>query len=118
MATTGGLFILICWLNTALIEYSEWIRLRHAGGEAPHASTIVAGRHLPGVGLGIAALAAWMTMLGSFRLEMPVLVAIALSASLLAALGYFWRHMAINAVRVLADVTLLTPCLVLLLWRS
>ncbi len=117
MAMTGGLFILICWLNTALIEYSEWIRLRHAGAEAPHASTIVAGRHLPAVGVGLAALASWMTLVGAFRLELPVLIAIALSASLLAVLGYFWRRLAINAVRVLADVMLLTPCLVLLLWR-
>jgi hypothetical protein len=117
MAITGALFILICWLNTALIEYSEWIRLRYASADAPHASTIIAGRHLLGIGIGLAALTSWMTMLGSFRLELPVLAAIALSALLLAMLGYFWRHLAINAVRVLADVTLLTPCLVLLLWR-
>jgi hypothetical protein len=118
MAVTAALFILICWLNTALIEYSEWIRLRHAGAETPHASTIIAGRHLPAIGISVAAAASLLAFVGSLHLEFPLLIAIALSASLLAVLGYFWRHLAINAVRVLADVTLLTPSIVLLLWRG
>ena len=108
------LFVLLCWLNAALIEYSEWLRLRRGRWQTPHASTVTVGRHLLGIGIVVALAALWMTFPAAFHVDLPLLWAIALSAVALAGLGLWWRHLAIDTVRVLADATLLTPGLVLL----
>jgi hypothetical protein len=78
---------------------------------------VFAGRHLPAIGSGVALLALWVALLGSFRAEIPLMVAVAMSALALAALGLCWRRLTINQTRVLADVTLLTPAIVLLFVR-
>ncbi len=114
MAIALALFILICWLNIVLIEYSEWVRLRFRRSDAPHTSTITAGKHLLPASLGVGIVASGLTQPALSRLENPVLAAITLSAVSLAALGSCWRHLSISAVRVLADAALFSPAVVLL----
>jgi hypothetical protein len=106
-----ALFMLTCWLNLVLIEYTEWTSLRGQQSQTPHATTIAAGKHLLPIGLVIATAGLCLSVAG---LEYRVLLAISCSALALAALGFCWRKFSLNAVRVLADATLLTPALVLL----
>jgi hypothetical protein len=112
-----ALFAVVSWMNAALIEYSEWIRLRLACGEAPHPSTILAGKHLPVIGVATTLLTGCLAVAPGFHAELPVLSAVALSALALAALGWHWRRLGIDQIRVLADAALLTPGVVLLLMR-
>ena len=109
------LFVLLCWVNAALIEYSEWIRLRLARWRTPHASTVAAGKYLLAIGIAVAVLALCLAAAPAFHAELPILAAVALSALALAGLGFCWRRLAIDQVRVLADATLLTPGVILLL---
>lgn len=115
------LFAALCWMNAALIEYSEWIRLRFERGKAPHASTIAAGKHLAVIGVVVALLTGGLALVSGFvyaHAELPLLSAVALSALALAWLGWSWRRLGIDQVRVLADASLLTPAVILLLmWR-
>jgi hypothetical protein len=107
-------FVVICWLNLVLIEYAEWIGLRDRSSEAPHRSSIAAGKRLPIVCGGVALIALSLSALSVTTSEHGVLLAVTLSALALAALGLYWRKLSIHAVRVLADATLLTPAVILL----
>ncbi|MGA8221630.1 MAG: hypothetical protein WB780_08240, partial [Candidatus Acidiferrales bacterium] len=68
-----------------------------------------------GAAVGVLALSAMASRW--FPLARPILLAEALSAMGLAMLGWQWRRISSYAVRVAADVVLLTPLLLFLLRR-
>ena len=51
------LFLLVLWMNTLIIEYSEWVTLRRRDTDRPHESTILVGRHLAAFGATVGVLA-------------------------------------------------------------
>ena len=111
------LFLLVLWMNTLLIEYSEWVTLRRQDADRPHESTIRAGRHLAGFGLGVGVVALGAVASRWFPVTQPILLAEGLSALGLAMLGWQWRRISSYAVRVTADAVLLTPLLLLVILR-
>lgn len=111
------LFMLLCWLNAVLIEHSEWLELRHRRGQAPHALTVAAGTNLSAMGGAIATAAGLLTLLPAFHMDRLILLCLVLSTVALAALAAGRRKLPLDALRVLADATLLTPGLVLLFRR-
>lgn len=108
------LFLLVLWMNTLLIEYSEWVTLRGRDADRPHESTILLGRHLAAFGFAVGAMALCATAGRWFPLARPILLAEGLSALALGVLGSQWRRISSYAVRVTADAVLLTPLLLLL----
>lgn len=106
-----GLFILICWLNLVLIEYAEWTSLSGRHSDAPHPTTLAAGKYLLPIGLTTAMATGCLAAAG---VERWVLTAVSCSALALAVLGLCWRNLSLNKMRVLADATLLSPAVVLL----
>jgi hypothetical protein len=114
MLVTVVLFMLLCWLNAVLIEHWEWVRLRWKRSQTPHGSTITVGAHLLAIGSAVAIAAVVMMLSAPFRPERLVLLAAALSAMALAAIGFSRRLLSIHAIPVLADAALLTPGVVLL----
>jgi hypothetical protein len=111
------LFLLVLWMNTLLIEYSEWVTLRGREADRPHESTILVGRHLSALGLGVGILALCAIASRWFPLTRPILLAEALSALALALLAWKWRKISSYAVRVTADLVLLTPLFLLVFLR-
>ncbi|MGC2417580.1 MAG: hypothetical protein WA434_07535 [Candidatus Acidiferrales bacterium] len=111
------LFLLVLWMNTLIIEYSEWVTLRRRDTDRPHESTILVGRYLAAFGAAVGVLALSAMASRWFPLARPILLAEALSAMGLAMLGWQWRRISSYAVRVAADVVLLTPLLLFLLRR-
>ena len=111
------LFLLVLWMNTLIIEYSEWVTLRRRDADRPHESTILVGRYLAAFGAAVGVLALSAMASRWFPLARPILLAEALSAMGLAMLGWQWRRISSYAVRVAADVVLLTPLLLFLLRR-
>ena len=111
------LFFLVLWMNTLIIEYSEWITLRGRDTDRPHESTILVGRHLAAFGAGVAVLAFGAIATRWFPLARTILLAEGISALGLGMLGWKWRKISSYAVRVTADVVLLTPLLLFLLRR-
>jgi hypothetical protein len=114
MLITVALFMLLCWLNAVLIEHWEWVRPRWKRSQTPHGSTIAIGAHLLIIGSAVAVAAAALMLSAPFRPERLVLLATALSALALAAIGFSRRLLSIQAIPVLADAALLTPGIVLL----
>lgn len=110
-----ALFIVTCWLNLVLIEYAEWMGLRQCATRRPHTSTVIAGHYMPWLGSGTAIGAFLLSCSPRLTAAQPALLAISLSAVALAALGIARRNLSMNAVRVLADVALLSPGIVLLI---
>jgi hypothetical protein len=108
------LFLLVLWMNTLIIEYSEWVTLRRRDIDRPHESTILVGRHLAAFGAGVGVLALGAMASRWFPLTRPILLAEGLSALGLGMLGWQWRRISSYAVRVTADVLLLTPLLLFL----
>lgn len=110
---TFGAFVAVAWMNTTLIEYTEWITLREGGAERPATATIAVGRWSTRLGIGIGALAVGALAAPGFHALRPVLVAEAASALALAALGGSWRRTSSHVVRISADAVLCTPAVVL-----
>jgi hypothetical protein len=108
------LFLLVLWMNTLLIEYSEWVTLRARDADRPHESTILVGRHLTAFGAAVGVLALSAMASEWFPLARPILLAEGLSALGLGMLGWQWRRISSYAVRATADVVLLTPLLLFL----
>ncbi|MGA9885802.1 MAG: hypothetical protein WBQ34_18960 [Candidatus Acidiferrales bacterium] len=111
-------FVLVAWMNTALIEYAEWATLRERGAEPPAAlTTAVARGAVPlGITIGVFVLAA---MFGAdFRALRPVLLAEAASALVLAALGASWPRISSYVLRISADAVLCTPAVALVLFAA
>lgn len=71
------------------------------------------GQHSAAFGLVVGALALCAIASGWFPLTRPILLAEGLSALALGMLGWQWRRISSHAVRVTADVLLLTPLLLL-----
>jgi hypothetical protein len=111
------LFLLVLWMNTLIIEYSEWVTLRGREADRPHESTILVGQHLVALGAGLGILALCAVASRWFPLVRPVLLAEALSAWALALLAWRWRDVSSYAVRVIADLALLTPLFLIFLRR-
>ena len=106
-------FVLVAWMNTALIEYTEWITLREGGGERPAAVTIAAARWSAPLGIVVGALALGALAAPEFSALRPVLLAEAGSALALAAIGAGWKRVSSHVLRISADAVLCTPALVL-----
>jgi hypothetical protein len=106
-------FVTIAWMNTALIEYTEWVTLREGGAERPAALTIALARWSALLGIAIGALALGALAAPDFHALRPVLVAEAGSALALAALGGSWRRVSSHVLRISADAVLCTPAAVL-----
>ena len=108
------LFLLVLWMNTLFIEYSEWVRLRRRAADRPHGSTVVMGQHSAAFGFAVSALALGAIVSGWFPLARPILLAEGLSALGLGMLAWQWRRISSYTVRITADLVLLTPLLLLL----
>lgn len=111
------LFLLVLWMNTLFIEYSEWVSLRGRAADRPHGSTVVMGRHSATFGLMVGALALGAIASGWFPLARPILLAEGLSALGLGMLGWQWGRISSHTVRIAADLMLLTPLLLLFFGR-
>ena len=107
------LFMAVCWLNVVLIEHSEWVWFGRNRSDMPHRTTLSAGPHLAWIAGAVGVMACSLSLFVGLRPVTPALVAIALSAAGLCALSVYRRQLSIEAVRVLADVALLTPLFVL-----
>jgi hypothetical protein len=106
-------FVMVAWMNTALIEYAEWVTLRDGGAEQPPALTVLVARFIVLLGIGIAALALVAMVVPGFRELRVVLLAEAGSALALAALGFGRRSISTYVLRISADAVLCTPAVLL-----
>lgn len=113
LAVFGG-FVLVAWMNTALIEYGEWIALRESGAERPHVLTMTVARHIVLLGVCAGALALGAMAAQAFQVLRPVLLAEAGSAFALAALGMARQRISSYVLRASADAVLCTPAVPLL----
>jgi hypothetical protein len=107
-------FALVAWMNTVLIEYTEWITLREGGAEQPHALTIAAARWIAPLGIGAGGLALGAIAAPAFEALRPVLLAEAASALALATLRLSWRRISSYVLRISADAALCTPAVLLI----
>jgi hypothetical protein len=103
------LFAALCSLNCVAIEFWEWKRLRGSSAP-PHLWTVWIGRRLSGLAL-------ILTILSCLLLGLPALRPLFAPATL-SALALWWLdqnsgRLSLDALRVLADVSLLTPLLLL-----
>jgi hypothetical protein len=106
-----ALFAFLCFLNCAAIETWEWKGLGAAVSSRPHALTLWLAQHLR-------QLSALVAIAGFFLLMMSRVPTV-FAAIIMSALGFLWldverEHLPINLVRVLADVPLLSPLILLL----
>lgn len=106
-------FVLCAWMNTALIEHTEWITLREGGAEPPAALTNIVARGALHLGIAIGALVIAAMARPEFRMLRPVLLAELASALALAALGTARRRLSSHILRISADAVLCTPAVVL-----
>jgi hypothetical protein len=116
LAALAG-FVLVAWMNTVLIEYSEWMGMREGASQRPHSLTIAIGKHIVLFGVVVAALALGALAASGFSNLRSVLLAEAASALILCALGLRWRKISSYALRIAADVALCTPAVLLVVWR-
>lgn len=110
-----ALFALLCFLNCAAIETWEWGGSGHRKTERPHSVTIWFSRHLKLLSISIAITGVAFLLLSR---QHAVFAPIVLSA-----LAFLWldlehEHLTISLLRVLADVPLLSPLLLLRLYRG
>jgi hypothetical protein len=108
-----AVFVLVAWMNTALIEHTEWITLRDGGLEPPPTLTVVVACYVVPLGIVIGGSAIAAAAVPVFRTLRPVLLAEAASALALAALGASWRRISSHVLRISADAALCTPAIVL-----
>lgn len=105
------LFAALCSLNCVAIEFWEWKRLRGISSAPPHRCTVWIGRRLSGLALFVTIVACALLGLPVFR---PFFAPTAVSALALWWLDQNSGRLSLDALRVLADVSLLTPLLLLL----
>ncbi len=108
------LFAALCWLNCIAIEYWEWSRYGPAIDKTPHVLTLWIGRRLQWAALAICVFAATLAP-GPHTGLRPLFFAALLSAAAILWLDHSRQRLSTEALRVLADVSLLSPLLVLLL---
>lgn len=116
LAAAGG-FVLVAWMNTALIEYAEWMGMRAGASQRPHPLTIAMGRYYVLFGIIVAALALGGLVIAAFADLHSLLLAEAGSALVLCALNLRWRKISPYALRIAADAALCTPAVLLVLLR-
>jgi hypothetical protein len=102
-------FVLVAWMNTALIEYAEWVALRDGGAEEPPALTIIVALDMIPLGIAIAAVSLSALALPSFRDLRTVLLAESGSALALVGLRASWQRISTYVLRISADAVLCTP---------
>ncbi len=123
------IFGFLCWVNCAVIEFSEWrtarpAELRDAPGaslgssetwpDAPHATTQWLGRHSVAATLVTAAASAMLALLPSSRSMGRLYGAEALAAVALMMVGSSAERMPKDLFRVMMDIALWSPALFLL----
>jgi hypothetical protein len=125
MRETGGtllvpmlLYATLCWLNCVGIEYWEWTRYRLSPQQAPCSLTIRVGANFQAVTLAVTGLAAslwassfWMGGSISYR---PIFLACLISSATLLLLARQSQRLSSDALRVLVDISLLSPLLFLI----
>jgi hypothetical protein len=104
------LFASLCSLNCVAIEFWEWKHLRGIASAPPHLCTVWMGRRLPYLAFLIAIVSCTLLWVPVLR---PFFAPLVLSA-----LAFWWldqnsNRLSTDALRVLADVSLLTPLLLL-----
>ena len=107
------LFATLCWLNCIAIEYWEWSRYGQAIDKTPHVLTLWIGRRLQWAAFAICIFAAILAAGPGTGLR-PLFFAALLSAAAILWLDHRRRHLSTEALRVLADISLLSPLLILL----
>ncbi len=109
-----ALFVLACWINTALIEESEYERVRARRAPELHPWSAALGRRPVEAAAGVALTAsAFVPVLGASAARL-VLPAVALGALGLLMVGRRRERLSPDALRVLADFVLLVPGVMLL----
>lgn len=112
------LYATLCWLNCVGIEYWEWTRYRLSPRQAPCSLTIRVGANLPAVTLAVTGLAAslWASSLwtGGSVSHRPIFLACLISSAALLILARHSDRLSSDALRVLADISLLSPLLFLI----
>ena len=106
-------FVLVAWMNTALIEYAEWIALRDGGAEEPPALTVAVARAMVPLGIAIAILTVIAVAMPAFRDLRLIMLAEAGSALALLALRLSWSRISTYVLRISADAVLCTPAVIL-----
>ena len=109
-------FTVLCWLNCAAIESSEWARLRHHRLGRPHPWTIWLGRHMTLAASATALAAAGILLAGGANWRLPV--AEILSGVAFMLLDFRGEKISLEKFRVLMDVALFTPVLFFPFWHS
>ncbi|MGH9688979.1 MAG: hypothetical protein ACRD5K_18045 [Candidatus Acidiferrales bacterium] len=111
-------FVLIAWMNTALIEYAEWATLGERGPEPPAALTTAVARGAVPLGIAISVFVLAAALAADFRALRPVLLAEAASALALATLGASWPRISSYVLRISTDAVLCTPAVILVLFEA
>jgi hypothetical protein len=112
------LFSALCWMNCAAIEYEEWDRLRRRQFGWPHPWTIWMGRHFLLLASVTAAIALCLTVPGLGRSHWQLLTAELVSALAFIVIRLKNKSLSIDQFRVLVDIALLTPLLLLPFWKQ
>lgn len=108
------LFAMLCWLNCIAIEYWEWSRYRPTIDKRPHGLTLWVGRRLQWAAFAVCVFAAILSPGPDAGLR-PLFLAALVSAAAILWLDHSRPRLSTEALRVLADVSLLSPLLVLFL---
>lgn len=108
------LFTGLCWMNCAAIEYEEWDRLRGRRFSLPHPWTVWMGSHFMLLAFVSAAMSSILMASGFGRTHWHLLMAELLSAMAFALIRFKSTSISIDRFRVLVDVALFTPLLLLL----
>jgi hypothetical protein len=106
------LFAALCSLNCLFIY--AWEHLNPSHGHPPHATTRLALRHLPSLAISIPAVAVILLCLNKIhQAPWPIPAACAISATLLLLLHRHPHNIPPITLRAAADLTLITPILLL-----
>ena len=109
------LFAVLCWLNCAVIEYCEWKRLHFCDpSRSPHRFTLWIGPRLHWATLLLCIFSILPLPWPESTLR-PVFIAGLLSGSALLWLNRQNERLSTDAIRVLADVALMSPLCLLLI---
>jgi hypothetical protein len=106
------LFAALCILNCVAIEYWEWNGCTSFWNESPHPVSLWMGRRIASLSLTIAVVALLSLSLSTTRTH-PLFFALLLSSLTICYLSKSSQRFTVPSRRVLADVALLTPLLVL-----
>lgn len=103
----------LCWLNCAAIEYSEWVRLRRRQFNAPHPWTAWLGHRMVLIAAATALVSVGLASSHTGSLDWRLPVAESFSGAAFALLGIAEEKIAPDKFRILMDLALFTPALLL-----